>query len=183
MSGATNEWYVLRAISGKEAKVKEILDAQIKNSNLGRYVSQVLIPTEKVLTTRNGKKVVKERVLYSGYVFIQARLTGEVEYELRNTTNVIDFLRGRAKGAKPEVLREAEVMRMMGRADDMQQPVDEALAEYTVGESVKVMTGPFQDFSGTICEVNTEKRKLKVEVKIFGRGTELELDYSQVEKE
>lgn len=183
MAEANKEWYVLRAISGKEAKVKEVLDAQIKNSNLGQYVSQVLIPTEKVLTTRNGKKVVKERVLYSGYVFIQASLTGEVEYELRNTTNVIDFLRGRAKGAKPEVLRESEVMRMMGRADDLQVPVDDVLSDFNVGEAVKVMAGPFKDFSGVICEVNTEKRKLKVEVKIFGRGTELELDYSQVEKE
>ncbi|MDE5956947.1 MAG: transcription termination/antitermination factor NusG, partial [Muribaculaceae bacterium] len=138
MASEKKEWYVLRAISGKEAKVKEVLDAQIKNTNLGRYVFQVLIPTEKVLTTRNGKKVVKERTLYSGYVFVQADLTGEVEYELRNTTNVIDFLRGRAKGAKPETLREADVMRMLGRADDLQQPVDEVLADFEVGEAVKV---------------------------------------------
>ena len=124
MANEKKEWYVLRAISGKEAKVKEVLDAQIRNTNLGHYVFQVLIPTEKVLTTRNGKKVVKERTLYSGYVFVQANLTGEVEYELRNTTNVIDFLRGRAKGAKPETLRESEVMRMLGRADDLQQPID-----------------------------------------------------------
>ena len=96
MAENKKEWYVLRAISGKEAKVKEVLDAAIKNTDLGHYVSQVLIPTEKVYTTRNGKKVLKERTLYSGYVFVQAALTGEVEYELRNTTNVIDFLRGRA---------------------------------------------------------------------------------------
>lgn len=93
----SKKWYVLRAISGKEAKVKEILDAAIKNTDLGRYVFQVLIPTEKVVTNRNGKRAVKERTLYSGYVFIEAILTGEVIYELRNTTNVIDFLRGRAK--------------------------------------------------------------------------------------
>lgn len=183
MAEANHEWYVLRAISGKEAKVKEVLDAQIKNSNLGRFVSQVLIPTEKVMTTRNGKKVIKERVLYSGYVFIKARLTGEVEYELRNTTNVIDFLRGRAKGAKPEVLREQEVLAMMGKADDLQNPAGEALTEFIVGESVKVMAGPFKDFAGVVTSVNTERHKLKVEVKIFGRGTELELDYSEVEKE
>lgn len=183
MANEKKEWYVLRAISGKEAKVKEVLDAQIRNTNLGHYVFQVLIPTEKVLTTHNGKKVVKERTLYSGYVFVQANLTGEVEYELRNTTNVIDFLRGRAKGAKPETLRESEVMRMLGRADDLQQPIDEVLAEFEPGEAVKVLAGPFSGFSAVICEVNTEKRKLKVEVKIFGRGTELELDYSQVEKE
>ena len=183
MANEKKEWYVLRAISGKETKVKEVLDAQIKNTNLGQYVFQVLIPTEKVLTTRNGKKVVKERTLYSGYVFVQANLTGEVEYELRNTTNVIDFLRGRAKGSKPEVLRESEVMRMLGRAVELQQPVDEALADFEFGEAVKVLAGPFQGFSAVITEVSTEKRKLKVEVKIFGRGTELELDYSQVEKE
>ena len=175
MADAKKEWYVLRAISGKEAKVKEVLDAQIKNTNLGRYVFQVLIPTEKVLTTRNGKKVVKERTLYSGYVFIQASLTGEVEYELRNTTNVIDFLRGRAKGSKPEVLTEADVMRMLGKADDLQQPVDEVLADFRLGEAVKVMSGPFNGFSGVVTDVITDKRKLKVEVKIFGRGTELEL--------
>lgn len=183
MADVNKEWYVLRAISGKEAKVKEVLDAQIKNTNLGQYVFQVLIPTEKVLTTRNGKKVVKERTLYSGYVFIQAALTGEVEYELRNTTNVIDFLRGRAKGSKPEVLRESEVMRMMGAADDLQEPTDEVLADYRIGEPIKVQSGPFSGFSGVVCDVNTERRKLKVEVKIFGRATELELDYSQVEKE
>ena len=94
-------WYVLRAISGKEAKVKEILDAQIKNTDLGNYLFQVLIPTEKVMAVRNGKKIVKERNLYSGYVFIEADLRGEVIHQLVNTTNVIDFLRGREKGAQP----------------------------------------------------------------------------------
>lgn len=177
------EWYVLRAISGKEAKVKEVLDAQIKNTDLGRFVSQVLIPTEKVLTTRNGKKVVKERTLYSGYVFVKAQLTGEVQYELRNTTNVIDFLRGRAKDAKPEPLRESEVMRMLGAADEMRNVPDEALVEFMIGEPVKVNYGPFAGFAGVVREVNAEKRKVKVEVKIFGRGTDLELEYSQVDKE
>ena len=80
MENGTRGWYVLRAISGKEAKVKELLEAAMKNSHLGQYVFQVLIPTEKVYTTRNGKKVLKERTLYSGYVFIEARLTGDVDY-------------------------------------------------------------------------------------------------------
>ncbi|WP_300966909.1 transcription termination/antitermination protein NusG [Turicimonas muris] len=176
-------WYVLRAISGKEAKVKEVLDASIKNTDLGRFVSQVLIPTEKVYTTRNGKKVTKERTLYSGYVFVKADLTGEVEYELRNTTNVIDFLRGREKGSKPESLRESEVMRMLGTADEMQQNPEEAGDRYLVGEPVKVTVGPFSGFSGVIKEVNNEKKKIKVEVKIFGRPTDLELENSQVERE
>ncbi len=183
MAEVSKKWYVLRAISGKEAKVKEVLDAQIKNTDLGKNLFQVLIPTEKVLTTRNGKKVVKERTLYSGYVFIQAALTGEVIYELRNTTNVIDFLRGRAKDSKPEALQEEEVMRMLGVADKVLEPAEEEMIEFMIGEPVKVIYGPFNGFQGTVREINTEKRKLKVEVKIFGRPTDLELEYSQVEKE
>lgn len=175
-------WYVLRAISGKEAMVKEVLDAAIKNGTLGQYVSQVLIPTEKVYTTRNGKKVVKERNLYSGYVFIEAQLTGEVIYELRNTTNVIDFLRGRAKNSEPEMLRESEVMRMLGAADDFRAPQEDESHEFLEGESVKVNFGPFSGFNGTICKVDSERKKIKVEVKIFGRPTELELENSQVER-
>ena len=175
-------WFVLRAISGKEAKVKEILDSAIRNTPLGRHVWQVLIPTEKVMATRNGKKVVKERTLYSGYVFVEAELIGEVEYELRNTTNVIDFLRGRTT-AKPERLQEQEVMRMLGRADEMQDPTLEDESSYVVGEPVKVIFGPFNGFAGVVTEVNNEKKKLKVEVKIFGRPTELELESTQVERQ
>jgi transcriptional antiterminator NusG len=182
MAEDKKEWYVLRAISGKEAKVKEVLDAAIKNTNLGQYVSQVLIPTEKVYTTRNGKKVIKERNLYSGYVFIEAQLTGEVIYELRNTTNVIDFLRGRAKTSMPEPLRESEVMRMLGAADELRKPQEDTTSEYFEGESVKVNFGPFSGFTGVIREVNADRKKIKVEVKIFGRPTDLELENSQVEK-
>jgi transcription termination/antitermination protein NusG len=182
MAEGKKVWYVLRAISGKEAKVKEVLDAAIKNTPLGDYVSQVLIPTEKVYTTRNGKKVLKDRMVYSGYVFVEAELTGEVIYELRNTTNVIDFLRGRAKGSQPESLRESEVMRMLGKVDENQQYVDESLSDIKIGESVKVTYGPFSGFVGEIKEVNIEKKKLKVEVKIFGRPTDLELEISQVER-
>jgi len=175
-------WFVLRAISGKEAKVKEILDSAIKNSPLGQHVWQVLIPTEKVMATRNGKKVIKERTLYSGYVFVEAELIGEVEYELRNTTNVIDFLRGRTT-AKPERLQEQEVMRMLGRADEMQEAALEEEAIFMVGEPVKVAFGPFNGFAGVVTEVNNDKKKLKVEVKIFGRPTELELECTQVERQ
>lgn len=176
-------WYVLRAISGKEAKVKEVLDASIKNTDLGLYVEQVLIPTQKVYTTRNGKKVLKEKNLFPGYVFVEAQLTGEVVYELRNTTNVIDFLRGRAKNSDPMPLREAEVKRMLGNADDMRQPVADDVDSFIVGEPVKVTFGPFSGFNGVIKEVNSERKKIKVEVKIFGRPTDLELENSQVERE
>ena len=175
-------WYVLRAISGKEAKVKEVLDGAIRNTGLGDYVFQVLIPTEKVMSVKNGKKVVKERNLYSGYVFVECILTGEVLYELRNTTNVIDFLRGRGKDAAPESLRESEVRRMLGAADELAGGGDEG-NDYIVGEAVKVTSGPFSGFDGIIEEVNREKKKLKVMVKIFGRKTPLELENSQVVRE
>ena len=183
MAEEKKRWYVLRAISGKETKVKEILDASMKNTDLGKYVSQVLIPTEKVYATRNGKKVLKERNLYSGYVFVEAELTGEVVNTLVNTTNVIDFVRGRDKDRRPEPIRESEIARMLGAADEQQETEDAVANDYIVGETVKVNFGPFSGFTGEIEEVNHEKRKLKVMVKVFGRKTPLELDNSQVERE
>ena len=157
MSEEKRGWYVLRAISGKENKVKEVLDAEIKNTDLGKYV------------------------FYSGYVFVEAILVGEVVHHLRNTTNVIDFLGG--KSNQPEPLRPSEVNRMLGAVDEMQEVGDEPAVVYHVGETVKVNYGPFNGFSGIIEEVNNEKKKLKVMVKIFGRKTPLELENSQVERE
>lgn len=181
-SAPEKAWYVLRAISGKEAKVKEILEGQMKNTDLGNYLFQVLIPTEKVVAVRNGKKTTKERNMFSGYVFIEAILEGEIEYLLRNTSNVIDFLKGRGKDARPEKLRESEVMRMLGNADDLNERADD-VNDYLVGEDIKVISGPFTGFNGKISEVYPDKKKLKVLVTIFGRGTTLELDNSQVERE
>lgn len=176
-------WFVLRAISGKEAKVKEVLDSAIKNTDLGKYVFQVLIPTEPVYQSRNGKKVLKQRTLYSGYVFVECMLTGEVQYELRNTTNVIDFLRGRAKNAEPEMLRESEVKRMLGAADSLGEAKEEVEVDLTEGDAVKVTFGAFNGFHGVVKEVNRDRKKLKVEIKIFDRSVDLELEYSQVERE
>ena len=183
MTDEKRGWYVLRAISGKEVKVQEIIESSMKNTDLGNYVFKVLIPTEKVMAVRNGKKVIKEKNLYSGYVFIEACLTGEVIHQLTNMTNVIDFLRGREKSSRPERLREAEVMRMLGVADELSDPENGELNNYIVGENVKVVDGPFNGFPAVVEEVNREKKKLKVMVKIFGRKTPLELDNSQVERE
>ena len=174
------KWYVLRAISGKETKVKEYLDADIKNSNLGEFVSQVLIPTEKVYQVRNGKKVVKERTYLPGYVLVEAALVGEVAHHLRNTPNVLGFLGGLDN---PTPLRQAEVNRILGTVDNLQEITEDTSIPYEVGETVKVAEGPFSGFAGIIEEVNTEKKKLKVMVKIFGRKTPLELGFMQVEKE
>ena len=178
MSELEKKWYVLRAVSGKESKVKEYLEADIRNSDLGEYVSQVLIPTEKVYQVRNGKKIVKERSYLPGYVLVEAALVGEVAHHLRNTPNVIGFLGGMDN---PTPLRAAEVNRILGIVDG--QPEMDDNIPYEVGETVKVTEGPFSGFSGLIEEVNSEKKKLKVMVKIFGRKTPLELGFMQVEKE
>jgi transcriptional antiterminator NusG len=179
MSGNEKKWYILRAISGKEAKVKEYLDTDIHNGNLGDSVSQVLIPTEKVYSNRNGKKVVKERNSFPGYVFVEAALVGEIPHRLSNTPNVIGFL----GGANPDPVAPADMNRILGRVDELQDSGEEVVIPFDVGETVKVAYGPFSGFSGVIEEVNNEKKKLKVMVKIFGRGTPLELSFMQVEKE
>ena len=183
MSEITKKWYVLRAVSGKESKVKEYLDADIRNGNLGDYVSQVLIPTEKVYSVRNGKKVVKERSYLPGYVLVEAALNGEVTGHLRdNVPNVIGFL-GASVGKQPEPLRDSEVKRILGLFDEIADAEEEILTPFYVGDNVKVITDPFNGFSGVIEEVNNEQKKLKVMVKIFGRQTPVELGFTQVEKE
>ena len=180
MSDVQKKFYVLRAISGKENKAKEYLEAEVKNTDLGEYVSQVLIPTEKTFITRNGKKVLKERAYLPGYVLVEAALVGEVAHRLINTPNIIGFLGG---SDNPVPLRPSEVNRILGTVYDMMEQPEDVNYQFTVGESVKITFGPFNGFSGIIEEVNTEKRKLKVMVKVFGRKTPLELAYTQVEKE
>ena len=181
MSEVQKKWYVLRAISGKEHKVKEYIDYEIAHTNLGDFVSQVLSPTEKTVQVRNGKKVVKERSYLPGYVLVEVALVGEVAHHLRNVPNVLGFLGGLDN---PTPLRLSEVNRILGTVDEMQEVgAEEPTIVYTLGESVKVNYGPFSGFSGIIEEINTEKRKLKVMVKIFGRKTPIELGFMQVEKE
>ena len=179
MAEGKKQWYVLRAISGKEAKVKEILDAQIRNTSLGDSVFQVVIPTETVYTTtKAGKKVQKERTLMSGYVFIQADFKGDSMTVVQTTTNVIDFLRERGGEKKPVTLRQAEIDQLLGVADE--HPV--VTEQFNVGEVVKITYGPFTSMKGTIEEVNAEKQRLKVNVSIFGRETPVELEYTQVDR-
>ncbi len=175
------KWYVMRAISGKEGKVKEYIDAEIKQGDFGKYVSQVLIPMEKVVSVRNGKRITKERNHLPGYVLVEAQLVGEVATMLRNTPNVLGFLG--ESNTDPTPLRQVEVNRLLGKVDELQDVADEMLINYNVGDSVKVAEGPFSGFSATVEEVNNEKKKLKVMVKIFGRKTPLELGFMQVERE
>ncbi|MBR5103032.1 MAG: transcription termination/antitermination factor NusG [Muribaculaceae bacterium] len=184
MAELTKQWYVMRAISGKETKVKEMLEAACKNNKvLGSRLHQVLVPTEKVYTTRAGKKVLKEKNLFSGYVFVEAELTAEVEDILRNTTNVIDFVRSRDANRHAEPIRESEILRMLGAAGVDEEVGEDINNDFIIGEKVKVNYGPFNGFVGEIEEINREKRKLKVVVKVFGRETPIELDNSQVERQ
>lgn len=176
------KWYVVRAISGKEKKVKDYIELEIDRMGLKDYVSQVLIPTEKVYQIRNGKKVSKERSFFPGYVLIEACLVGEVPHVIKGITNVIGFL-GAEKGGDPMPLRPSEVNRILGKVDELAESDEELTIPFVLGETVKVIDGPFNNFNGIIEDINEEKKKLKVMVKIFGRKTPLELNYMQVEKE
>ncbi|MDR0333990.1 MAG: transcription termination/antitermination protein NusG [Dysgonamonadaceae bacterium] len=180
MTESGKKWYVLRSVSGKENKVREYLESEIKKGDLGKYISQVLIPTEKTYVVRNGKKVMKERAYLPGYVLIEAELTGEVIHELKNINFVAGFL---PNTIDPQPLRESEVKRILGAMDELEEANDEMDLRFYVGENVKVINGPFSSFSGVIDEVNDERKKLKVMVRIFGREQLLELGYMQVEKE
>jgi transcriptional antiterminator NusG len=176
------KWYVLRVISGKERKTKEYIDLEITRSKWNDVVSQVLVPLEKVYKIRNGKKVVQERNIYPGYILLEAdekKFSGEIVQTIRGVSNVINFL----GNEKPQAMRQAEVNRILGKVDEMAGVGETAVEPFLVGETVKITDGPFNDFNGVIEEVNEEKKKLKVTVKIFGRKTPVELNYVQVEKQ
>jgi transcriptional antiterminator NusG len=182
MAEQTMRWYVLRAISGKEGKVKEYVDAQVAQGDYGDKVSQVLIPKEKYVDFRNGKRIVKERCHLPGYVLVECVLTPDVQAMLRYTPNVLGFL-GETKGnEKPLPIREGEMKRLLGVVDELADVPEDVQIPYLVGDAVKVTDGPFNGFEAVIEEVNNEKKKLKVMVKIFGRKTPLELGFMQVEK-
>ena len=183
MAEIEKRWYVMRAISGKEGKVKEYIDAMIsQHEDFASNVSQVLIPTEKVVTVRNGKRVVKEKCRFSGYVFVEAELVGETQARLREVSNVMGFLNDSRSSNTPMPLRPSEVNQMLGSIDEKAEIPEELIIPYEVGESVKVSDGPFSGFDAVVEEVNSEKKKLKVMVKIFGRKTPVELGFTQVEK-
>ncbi|MGK0376707.1 transcription termination/antitermination protein NusG [Patiriisocius sp. Uisw_017] len=175
------KWYVVRSVSGQENKIKEYLESEITRLNLSDYIEQILVPTEKVIQVRNGKKVQKERVFFPGYIMVQASLVGEIPHIIKGINGVIGFL-GEVKGGEPVPLRQAEVNRMLGKVDELSVKDDNINIPFIIGETIKVVDGPFNGFNGTVEKINEEKRKLEVMVKIFGRKTPLELSYMQVEK-
>ena len=194
MSESSKKWYVLRAAGGKEKKAKEYLEKEIERRSLQDLVSQVLVPTEKVYKIRDGKRVCTERLFYPGYVLIEAELTGELQYIIRNEvphmsgflTEKRDVKRSDGKSQEeklPIPLRDDEVRRILGEQDEQAVAEAETVIDYAVGESVKITDGPFTGFDGTIEEIVEDRSKLKVMVMIFGRKTLLELNFTQVTKE
>ncbi|HKK76506.1 MAG TPA: transcription termination/antitermination protein NusG [Saprospiraceae bacterium] len=176
------KWFSLRVISGKERKIKERIEKEIEINKWGDVVTQVLVPTEKVYKIRNGKKVISERNILPGYILIEAireRFSGEMIQSIAGINNVIHFL-GKTN---PTPMKESEANRLLGKVDESQEAGESMIEPFIVGETVKIIDGPFSEFVGDIQEVNEEKKKLKVIVKIFGRGTEVELNFMQVEKQ
>lgn len=181
------KWYVLRVVSGKERKIKEYLDKDIIRNGWDKIIKQIFLPVEKVYKVANGKKVMRERNYYPGYIMIEVSgqiLPDDIVQSISNVSNVMHFLTD-GKGSKGQIisLRKSEVNKMLGKMDEMSDMGSVTMSEpFIIGETIKIIDGPFNDFNGVIEEVNDEKKKIKVQVKIFGRATPVELNYMQVEK-
>ena len=180
------KWYVIRVVSGKERKIKEYLDKDILRSGWQDLIKQIFLPMEKVYKVQNGKKVMREKNYFPGYVMIEVldgKLNDDMVMHISNITNVMHFLTD-GKGSKGNIisLRKSEVNKMLGKVDEMNDMGGSISEPFILGETIKIIEGPFNDFNGVIEDVNEEKKKLKVTVKIFGRSTPVELSYMQVEK-
>jgi transcriptional antiterminator NusG len=182
----TTKWYVLRVVSGKERKLKEYLDKDVTRNGWGEIIKQVFLPMEKVYKVQNGKKVMREKNYFPGYIMLEVadgKLSDDIVQHISGVSNIMHFLTD-GKGSKGNIisLRKAEVNKMLGKVDEMGEQGVQMSEPFIVGETIKIIDGAFNDFNGVIEEVNTEKKKLKVIVKIFGRSTPVELNYMQVEK-
>ena len=175
------KWYVVRAVSGQENKIRSYMESEIKRLGHSSSVEEILVPTQKVIQIRKGKKISKDKTYFPGYIMMKADISGEILHVIKSVSNVLGFL-GETKGGEPVPLRQSEVNRMLGKVDELAISGEQINIPFTVGESVKVIDGPFNGFTGSIDNVNEEKRKLEVMVKIFGRKTPLELSYMQVEE-
>ena len=177
----TSKWYSLRVISGKEKKLKDKLILEVEKSGWSDIVLQIIVPIEKVFKMQSGKKRTMERNILPGYILVEAepsKFSGEIVQAITSITNVMHFL-GKNN---PIPMTQVEANRMLGKVDESNEAGEAMLDPFLVNETVKIIDGPFKDFIGDVKEVNEDKKKLKVIVKIFGRGTEVELNFSQVEK-
>lgn len=175
------KWYVLKTISGQENKIKSFIENESKDVSYKNCIGQVLVPVKKIIQIRNGKKIHKEKMHYPGYVMIEINLEGEIMHMIKNIPGVIDFLGESKRSKQPLPMRKEEVNKMLGKIDELNKEGDINIP-FIIGESVKVVDGPFNGFNGAIEKIIKEKRKLELSVLIFGRKTPLELNFTQVEK-
>ena len=176
----TKRWYAVQAYSGYEKIVQKGLLERIEISNIKDQFGDVLVPVEEVVELKAGQKTISERRLYPGYVLVQMDMNDDSWHLVRSTPKVTAFIGGSA--LKPTPIKDKEVELILRRMDDSKvNPTQKLTIE--VGESIRVIDGPFKDFSGSVQEINYEKNKLRVEVVIFGRATPVELDFGQIQKE
>ncbi len=172
-------WYVLKVFSGREKKIKDAVLLEAEREGMQDYIQEVLVPSENVTEMREGKKRVKNKVFFPGYLLVKMEITKESQYLIENIPGVMGFV---GPKSNPQPLSEAEVKRVLGEVE--KKDGREVMAvPFKMGDPVKVIDGPFVDFRGVVQEVNEDKRKLKVNVSIFGRPTPVELDFLQVELE
>ena len=184
------KWYVLRTAGGKEKKASEYLEKEIERSGIKDQVAQVLVPVKKEIVTKNGKRKVAERILYPGYVLIEAVLNPVLENIIRNLVPGMSGFLTEKKAISgtqferiPVPVRDDEIQRILGVQDENADSAAETVVNYSLGESVRIIDGPFSGFSGTVEEIIEDRSKIKVVVVIFGRKTILELSFTQVTKE
>ncbi|MEM1127440.1 MAG: transcription termination/antitermination protein NusG [Bacteroidota bacterium] len=178
------KWYVLRTFSGHEKKVKEYLESELERLDLEDKLSEIMIPTETVFEMRGGKKRTREKTFFPGYIMLHALLDNELQHVISGLPSVIGFLTaGSGERAQPTPLRPDEVNRILGKMDEAREMGEQPEIPFKTGDAVKVIDGPFNNFTGFVEEVYPDKMKVKVMVSIFGRKTPLELDYLQVEHE
>ena len=172
-------WYTIRVISGKEKKIKETLLFELDYQDLSIEVGDILVPSENIVEMKEGKKKIKNKVFFPGYILIQMSDSKEARFLVENTNGVISFV---GPNNEPQALKESEITRILGEVEG-REGREIVIAPYKIEDSVKVTDGPFADFTGFVTEVNDEKQKVKVLVSIFGRSTPIELDFLQVELE
>lgn len=177
--GLTFKWYILRSVSGKENQAKHHIEIELKTQKLDKYVGDIVIPKEKVIQMRRGKKVQVEKMFFPGYLLVEAHLTPEVVLAVKSIQNVGGFL-STTRGGDPVPMRDDEVKRILGRVKELEVEEQDVDVPFKEGESVKIVEGPFVGLTGTIDKINKEKRKLQLSVVIFGRKTPLELSFIQV---
>tara|TARA_B100000959_G_C14687471_1_gene503269 strand:- start:93 stop:623 length:531 start_codon:yes stop_codon:yes gene_type:complete len=174
------DWYSLRVISGKEKNIETSILREIEEQSISTEIEEIFVPFEKVIEVRNNKKKIKEKMFFPGYILIRMNLTANTKYVVENTPGVLNFVG--PKGKSPVPLRSNEVKRIFGEVE-RKEGMEIVEIPFKKGDAVKVVAGPFIDFTGSVEHINEDKQKVKVIVSIFGRPTPIELDFFQVEIE